>query len=412
VEIRRPDRVVPIEAWGTPVRGQDGAVEYAIGVFADISERRATEALQRQAALLDLSRDAIYLRDAHRRITYWNRGAEVSYGWSAAEALGQVSYDLLHTEFGHPIEEIEATLSSAGHWDGELVQHTRSGERRIVASRWVLLRDRAGGIESVMAINTDITEAKAAENALAEQNHTLTTMAGRLAASNRDLEQFAYAASHDLSEPLRAISGPISLLGRRYRGRLDADADQFIDFAVDGCERMQNLIDDMLAYSRVDRIETQPTSVDTGAVLQSTIAALRALISERQVEITAGALPTVTAAPAQIGSLLQNLIANAIKFTPPERIPRIHLDCRDDPTEWRFSVTDNGIGIDAAHRERIFGMFKRLHTRETYPGTGIGLALCMKIVERHGGAIGVEDGPHGTGSTFWFTLPHPPEQPT
>jgi signal transduction histidine kinase len=233
----------------------------------------------------------------------------------------------------------------------------------------------------------------------------LDRVAIELRRSNDDLQQFAHAASHDLSEPLRAISGPISLLARRYRGQLDPEADQLIDFSVDGCQRMQQLIDGLLTYSRVGQLESAMRPVDCNLIMNSVMAALGPAIEDAGATVHIGPLPIVTAEANQLGQVLQNLITNALKFMRPGAAPIVSVQADRVESEWCFSVTDNGIGIAQEHRDRIFGMFKRLHSREQYPGTGIGLALAKKIVERHGGRIGVEDGPSGIGSRFWFTLP-------
>jgi light-regulated signal transduction histidine kinase (bacteriophytochrome) len=261
-----------------------------------------------------------------------------------------------------------------------------------------------------MTINTDITAAKTASVHLAQRRAELEVLNEKLRRSNEDLEQFAYVASHDLSEPLRAISGPISLLARRYQGRLDAEADEFIGFAVDGCDRMQVLINDLLAYSRVGRRDSELSSVDMDSVLERALGGLQPVIAARHAVITSDRLPRIQARASQLTSLLQNLISNAIKYCAPGVVPRIHVGYADEGAFLRFSVTDNGIGIDVEHRERIFGMFKRLHTREAYAGTGIGLAVCKKIVESNGGHIGVSGGPDGSGSRFWFTLPNREDQ--
>lgn len=225
-----------------------------------------------------------------------------------------------------------------------------------------------------------------------------------LARSNDDLAQFAYLASHDLAEPLRAISGPISLVAKRYRGQLDPDTDRFIDFAVDGCDRMQQLIDGLLAYSRVGRIEGDATATDCNDLVADVLADLGPTIEEAGAVITSAELPTVMAEPNQLTQVFRNLVSNALKFAPSGTAPVIDIAAGRADAQWRFTVTDNGIGIDPQHRERIFGMFKRLHGRDEYPGTGLGLAMAKKIVERHGGSIGVEDSPNGPGSRFWFTV--------
>jgi len=221
--------------------------------------------------------------------------------------------------------------------------------------------------------------------------------------SNSELQHFAYIASHDLQEPLRMVASYMQLLSRRYKGKLDADADEFIGFAVDGALRMQALINALLSYSRVGTQgrEFQPT--DCEKVLDGTLAGLKKAIEESGAEITRGPMPTITADAAQIGQLFQNLVGNALKFRDHRR-PVVRIAAVHQEKQWLFSVGDNGVGFDAKDAERIFVMFQRLHSKDEYPGTGIGLAVCKKIVERHGGRIWVESAP-GEGSTFYFTLP-------
>jgi len=243
---------------------------------------------------------------------------------------------------------------------------------------------------------SDITERKRAEEKLR------LTLAD-LERSNKQLEEFAYAASHDLQEPLRMVSSYTQLLARRYQGRLDADADEFIAFAVDGARRMQSLINDLLAYSRVGTRGREFEPADCAAALAQALANLKAAVEESSAVVTHDPLPTVMADASQMVQLLQNLIGNAIKFhaRPP---PRVHLSALQRANEWVFSIRDDGIGIDPQYAERIFNVFERLHTREEYPGTGIGLAICKKIVERHAGRIWVES-QLAKGSTFHFTIP-------
>jgi PAS domain S-box-containing protein len=231
----------------------------------------------------------------------------------------------------------------------------------------------------------------------------LATKAEELARSNSELQHFAYVASHDLQEPLRMVASYVELLARRYKGKLDADADEFIAFAVDGATRMQALINALLVYSRVGTRakEFEPTDCET--LLDSTLAGLKAAIEESGASITRDPLPTIMADGTQLGQLFQNLIGNAIKFRN-HKPPEIHVSAKRSGKEWLFTVSDNGIGFDSQYAERIFVMFQRLHAKGEYPGTGIGLAICKKIVERHGGQIRVESKP-GEGATFYFTIP-------
>lgn len=239
--------------------------------------------------------------------------------------------------------------------------------------------------------------------ALAREREALARQAAELARSNADLERFAYVASHDLQEPLRMVASYTTLLGRRYGGRLDADADEFIAYAVDGATRMQQLIDDLLAYSRVGTRGKDFVPTDCESVLDHALANLQFAIQESGAVVTREPLPTVTADAAQLTLVFQNLVGNAIKFRGAER-PAIHVSAAQRDGAWVFAVSDNGIGIDPAYADRIFVVFQRLHGPADYSGTGIGLAISKRIVERHGGRIWVESEP-GKGATFRFTIP-------
>ena len=222
--------------------------------------------------------------------------------------------------------------------------------------------------------------------------------------SNEELEQFAYVASHDLQEPLRAVSSFSQLLAKRYQGKLDTDADEFISFIVNGAKRMQTLINDLLAFSRLGT-RGQPFAPVAGEeVLQTALVNLDAACTESGALITHDPLPMLLGDSTQLTQLFQNLLSNAMKFRRPKQVPQIHISATPGDGFWQLSVRDNGIGIDPRYFERIFILFQRLHERDTYPGTGIGLAICKKIVERHGGRLWVDSGPE-TGSCFHFTIP-------
>ena len=240
------------------------------------------------------------------------------------------------------------------------------------------------------------------KNDLVEARQKLEESVAELGRSNADLQQFAYVASHDLQEPLRMVSSYTQLIARRYKGKLDADADEFIAFAVDGANRMQRLILDLLAYSRVNTAGRQfePTAMET--VLKAALNNLTNAVKESQAVITHDPLPAVMGDDKQLAQLFQNLLSNAVKFGGAQP-PRIHISAKQTDGEWLFSVRDHGIGLDPQYADRIFVIFQRLHTRAEYPGTGIGLAICKKIVERHGGRIWVES-ELGKGATFYFTL--------
>jgi signal transduction histidine kinase len=250
------------------------------------------------------------------------------------------------------------------------------------------------------ATNADLTREIEERKQMADDLKQFTVQLER---SNQELEQFAYVASHDLQEPLRVVAGYLQLLERRYKGRLDQDADEFIAFAVDAAKRMQALINDLLAYSRVGRKMKPMEPTDCNQVVAQALKNLRMTIEEFGAVVEVGDLPTVAGDSGQLTLVFQNLIGNAIKFRG-ETPPVVRIQAKSCPKEWEFSVQDNGIGIDMQYSKRIFLIFQRLHTREEYPGTGIGLAICQKIIERHGGRVWLESQP-GQGSTFFFTIP-------
>jgi light-regulated signal transduction histidine kinase (bacteriophytochrome) len=259
-----------------------------------------------------------------------------------------------------------------------------------------IFKNQAGEVDGVFAAARDVTERKRAEKELALR-------AEELARSNADLQQFAYVASHDLQEPLRMVASYTQLLGKRYRGKLDADADDFIGYAVDGAHRMQQLVNDLLAYSRVGTRAREFAPIECENVLRAVLGNLKTSIEETKAVISHDPLPAVEADETQLGQVFQNLIGNALKFHGPD-LPRVDISAEQQDGEWRFTVRDNGIGIEPQDAGRIFVIFQRLHAGREYPGTGIGLAITKKIVERHGGRIWVESAP-GQGSTFIFTIP-------
>jgi PAS domain S-box-containing protein len=257
---------------------------------------------------------------------------------------------------------------------------------------------RVDGRWVIVVSGRDVTDRKRAQDELQRR-------LDELARSNHELERFAYVASHDLMEPLRMVASYTQLLDRRYRKQLDADAGEFMDFIVGGARRMKLLLDDLLAYSRVGRLGDKPARVPMDQVLDDVLENLQVLIAEKGATIERGPLPVLECNRTEMTQLLQNLVGNALKFQDGSRRAQVRIEAQDDGGAWTFSVADNGIGIAAEHFERIFALFQRLHGREAYGGTGIGLAICKKIVEQRGGRIWVESEP-GVGTTFSFTVPH------
>ena len=253
-----------------------------------------------------------------------------------------------------------------------------------------------------------VDQAAAASVELTDAHRRLTEQAEELQRSNRDLEQFAYVASHDLQEPLRKVASFTQLLQKRYGGQLDERADQYIEFAVDGAKRMQRLIQDLLGFSRVGRITGDAVDVDLAAALADATSNLDEAIGEAGATVTHDELPVVHGERPLVVQLLQNLVGNAVKFRDPARPPRVHLSARRAGDRWEVECRDNGIGIDPQYAERVFVIFQRLHPKDTYEGTGIGLSLCKRIVEHHGGQIWIEPVGDGPGTSIRFTLPAAP----
>lgn len=255
-----------------------------------------------------------------------------------------------------------------------------------------------------LGLVTQLAELRASREEIAEAHQRLTEQAEELRRSNRDLEQFAYVASHDLQEPLRKVASFTQLLQKRYGGQLDERADQYIDFAVDGAKRMQRLIQDLLGFSRVGRVGGEVVDVDLAAALERALDQLSERIDEAGAVVTHDELPVVRGETALIVQLFQNLVGNSVKFRHPDRPPRVHVTSRPVDGGWELEVRDNGIGIDPQYVERVFVIFQRLHAKDVYEGTGIGLSLCKKIVEFHGGRIWIPE-TEGEGTTIRWTLP-------
>ncbi|QDX80200.1 hypothetical protein B9N43_02340 [Denitratisoma sp. DHT3] len=282
-------------------------------------------------------------------------------------------------------------------WRGDVWHRHAGGHDYLARMSFAPVKNEAGAVTHYVSEYSDITDAWEAEQALKARTE-------ELARSNRELEQFAYVASHDLQEPLRMVASYTQLLARRYKGKLDQDADEFIGYAVDGATRMQVLINDLLKLSRVGTRGKSFASTDCGRVLDSALANLSVAVQESGAAVTWDAMPVVMGDDTQLIQLFQNLIGNALKFRAATESAQIHVGARRVDGAWEFSVRDNGIGIAPEYFERIFVIFQRLHSKAEYPGTGIGLALCKKIVERHGGRIWVESRSN-EGTTFFFTIP-------
>ncbi len=396
----RPDgSCVWIQMTIAPLRTEDNGGPRHLCMIEDITERRrAEEALRRASAynrsLIEASLDPLVTIGPDGKITDVNAATEAITGRSRSELIGTDFSDYF-TEPDRARAGYQQVFREGSVHDYALEVRGPNGRSTPVLYNATVYRDEAGQVVGVFAAARDVTERYRLEQALAER-------ATALERSNRDLEQFAYVASHDLQEPLRMVASYVELLASRYQGRLDEKADRFIHYAVDGAARMQTLINDLLTFSRVTTRARPFTPTSSEAALAEALANLQRSIAEKDAVVTHDPLPQVMADPTQLEQVLQNLVGNALKFC--DRKPHVHVRAERRDSDWLFSVRDNGIGIAPEHAGRLFVLFQRLHTREQYPGTGIGLAVCKKVVERHGGCIWVESQP-GEGSTFYFTLP-------
>jgi len=380
--------------------------------------RRAEEILRERASLLDLTHDTVFVRDMNNVITYWNRGAQELYGWSSQEAVGQVSHELARTNFSEPLDEINSKLLGTGRWEGELIHTTRDGARVVVASRWSLQRDERGNPAAILETNNNITERKRAEEALRrsrdelevkvkERTAELGKMNVDLQSVNQELEAFAYSVSHDLRAPVRHIAGFTELLQKHADRVLDDKSRHHIGMILDAASRMGSLVDDLLAFSRIGRAETQKTTINLEQLVKAVIGEIAPDTQARKIIWRIGALPICYGDPSLLRLVFSNLVSNAVKFTRTRPEAEIEIGwLNHTPEELVVFIKDNGVGFDMKYKDKLFGVFQRLHSQEAFEGTGIGLATVQRIVDRHGGRVWAE-ALVNNGATFYVGLPKP-----
>jgi PAS domain S-box-containing protein len=408
--VLHPQGIRWVYARGRVMRDAEARSVRLYGIAQDITERKRSEEQLREIserldAHLSNTPIAVIEYNADFLITRWSGEAERMFGWTAAETIGKTFADIhwIHDEDLPQIESVCADLVSGRKTRILAVNRNYRKDRSVVHMEWYnsARLDAEGKFSSLLCLGIDVSDRKAAEAALERA-------ALELRRSNDDLQQFAYAVSHDLQEPLRNVTTHVQMLQRLYGAKLgDGEAQHILSTISGGVDRMRKLIRDLLDYSRVD----QPSAPGSGlvqmeSVLGFALSNLAHAITESNAVITHDPLPDVKGDAIQVCQLLQNLVGNAIKYAKPGEPPRIHVSAQSEGEEWLFSICDNGIGIPPEHHDRIFGVFKRLHGREI-PGSGIGLAICKKIIERRGGRIWVESEP-GVGSTFYFTIPAVP----
>ena len=380
----------PREA-GPPARPEDPLLR---GTAEALEALRVSE--RKHLALFENLPQKVFVKDVRSVYLACNRSFARDLGVEPEQVAGKTDDDFFPEALAEKHRADDRRIMASGATETIDEEQTRDGVPRFVCTVKAPFRDENGTVAGILAISQDITDQRRAEEELALK-------ADALRRSNSDLEHFAYVASHDLQEPLRAVSSYLHLLARSYQGKLGADADEFIGHALAGAARMKQLISDLLIFSRVAMRGKPADAADGEMLLAAALSNLKVAIEESGATVTHDPLPIVWADRPQLVQLLQNLIDNAVKFRGTEP-PTVHVSATRREGEWVFSVRDNGIGIDPQYAGRIFGLFQRLHGIGEYPGTGIGLAVAKKIVERHGGRIWVESA-EGQGATFYFTVP-------
>lgn len=392
-------------AWFSSVRRR---VERELLQTRDHLQIEVAERTQ-QASLLNLTHDPIFVRDMHHRITYWNRGAEELYGWTTQEAVGKRSPDLLKTVFPTSIDDITAELLRTGRWEGEVMRTKANGTEVIVSSRWALRRDEQNRPTAILETNNDITERHRREDEVKRLNQELAKRSLELEGTNKELEAFAYSVSHDLRAPLRHMAGYTQLLQKRISSALDEKSERYVLMLLESAKKMGNLIDDLLAFSRIGRAETQKTLISMDQLVKEALAEVRQETEGRQITWKIGALPNLYGDRSMLRIVLLNLLSNAVKFTGTRVQGEIEVGAaRRNEGEVVVFVRDNGVGFDMKYVNKLFGVFQRLHQSAAFEGTGIGLATVQRVIHRHGGKVWAEASVD-KGATFYFSAPRPRE---
>ncbi len=420
-------KIVWVNLSVSAVKDQTNNIIRFLALVEDITERKKSEAeIRRLANVVESSEDAIITKSLKGHILSWNKGAELIYGYFSQEVLGKHVSMLAPLELKKEMDELIDKIKSGIKINNyETVRLTKEGKLINIAITLSPVFDSNGKLIAISNISRDITEKKHAEKQLEEYSDKLANinkilnveindhekaeikldrLIQKLKNSNEELEQFAYVSSHDLREPLRMIISFLQLLKDNYKEDLDQNANDYINYAIDGAKRMDMMINDLLEYSRISSQEREFEYINSEKILETVLLNLKPAIDDVHAIITHDPLPLIYANEQQIIQLFQNLISNAIKYRGKE-IPRIHIFVENVDDEYIFSVKDNGIGIDKKNLERIFTIFQRLHTKEEYEGTGIGLAISKKILQKHRGKIWAES-EQGKGTTFYFTIPN------
>ncbi len=391
-------RILTVSITVSPIRAADGTIIAASKVARDITaQKRISELQARLAAIVESSDDAIVSKDLNAIIRSWNSGAERLFGYTAEEVVGKPITIIIPPDRLGEEPEILGRLQRGERVDHfETIRRRKDGTLLNISLTISPVKDSHGKVVGASKVARDITERKRQEQALAAVNAALTR-------SNADLQQFAYSASHDLQEPLRMVATYSEMLKRDFGALLGPTGDEYIGYTIQGALRMEQLLGGLRAYTLASSAAQDPTEdIETGQTLDKALEALESAVKDCGASITRNVLPRVRFHEFQLEQVFQNLIGNSIRYRSSEPL-RIHVAAKKRDNDWVFSVRDNGIGIDPQYKEQVFEIFKRLHSAAAYPGTGMGLAICQRIIERAGGRIWVES-ELGRGSTFFFTI--------
>ena len=389
-------------------------------ILRDITERHRVQTelekqantLREQAELLDLGN--VMTRDMDGRVVHWSKGMENLYGWTSQEAVGQKADELLRTVFPESREAVEEALAREGSWEGELIHNRKDGSRLYVASKWVMHRDSLGKPIAILEVNTDISERKAAEEQIVQLNEDLERRVNERTAAlqslNKELESFTYSVAHDLRAPIRHIDAFSGILHDDFGSRLPPEASEYVDAICTSSRNMSRLVEDLLNLARVRRQEMRRQTVDMNDLVDTIIGDLRQDLGKRKVEWRIGNLPEVEGDPGLLRQVFTNLLSNAVKYTSTRDVAIIEAGSFQRDSETVFFVRDNGVGFDMKYAHKLFGVFQRLHRAEDFEGTGVGLAIVQRIVQKHGGRIWAEAAPD-QGASFFLTLGRTAETP-
>jgi len=388
-----------------PLFNESGEYKGSLAMITDITENRKAEVRNSfKAELLNTIGQAVMATDLDGKINFWNKAAEKMYGWTTEEAIGKNIIRITPVQQSkEQALELMQELTKGNVWTGEFLVKNKDGISYPVYVTNAPTYDENKKLSGIIGVSTDITERRLSEQRLNELNENLLKHAKELAISNAELEQFAYVASHDLQEPLRMVTSFLTQLEKKYGKIIDERGKKYIDFAVDGAKRMRQIILDLLEYSRVGRIEDKLEDVDLNEVVAEIQGLYRKKISEKNAVLRVDNLPVINSYNAPLRQVFQNLISNSLKYANKEQPCRIEISVAESHEYWQFTIADNGIGIAREYFDKIFIIFQRLHNKDEFSGTGMGLAVTKKIIENLGGRIWVES-EEGKGSAFYFTI--------